>query len=67
MSEQDQQLSTSHGEQAAARRDSPGVPSRGAASVCLLCGAPTYGVHCKQICPNCGYREDCSDIFPIDR
>ena len=31
---------------------------------CLFCGAPMYGVHCKLVCPNCGYREDCSDIFP---
>jgi hypothetical protein len=22
------------------------------------------GVHCKQICPNCGCKEDCSDLFP---
>lgn len=38
----------------------PGSNSR----VCLLCGAAMYGVHCKLICPNCGYREDCSDLFP---
>ena len=31
---------------------------------CLLCGGPMFGVHCKVICPNCGYREDCSDLFP---
>ncbi len=34
-------------------------------SNCLFCGAPMYGVHCKQICPNCGYREDCSDLFRL--
>ncbi len=33
------------------------------ARTCLFCGAVTYGVHCKVICPNCGYREDCSDLF----
>lgn len=30
---------------------------------CTLCGAAMYGVHCKMNCPNCGYREDCSDLF----
>lgn len=28
---------------------------------CELCGAEMYGLHCKLICPNCGYRRDCSD------
>jgi hypothetical protein len=23
--------------------------------------AEMYGLHCKLICPNCGYRRDCSD------
>lgn len=32
---------------------------------CVLCGAEMYGVHCKRICPNCGYREDCTDLFPV--
>lgn len=31
--------------------------------VCALCGFPMYGAHCKLNCPNCGYREDCSDLF----
>jgi hypothetical protein len=31
---------------------------------CVLCGTPMFGEHCKLICPNCGYREDCSDLFP---
>ena len=31
---------------------------------CLLCGHVMYGVHCKLNCPNCGYKEDCSDLFP---
>jgi hypothetical protein len=25
------------------------------------------GVHCKLRCDNCGYVEDCSDLFPADR
>jgi predicted RNA-binding Zn-ribbon protein involved in translation (DUF1610 family) len=28
---------------------------------CELCGAEMFGLHCKFICPNCGYRRDCSD------
>ena len=28
---------------------------------CELCGSEMYGLHCKLICPNCGYRRDCSD------
>ena len=28
---------------------------------CELCGTKLFGLHCKLICPNCGYRRDCSD------
>ncbi len=28
---------------------------------CELCGTQMFGLHCKLICPNCGYRRDCSD------
>lgn len=28
---------------------------------CEVCGYGMYGLHCKIICPNCGYRRDCSD------
>lgn len=31
---------------------------------CPCCGGPMAGLHCKLICANCGYREDCSDLFP---
>lgn len=34
-----------------------------AARVCPLCETPLLGFHCKLICSNCGYREDCSDLF----
>jgi hypothetical protein len=34
-----------------------------ASSSCPICGTALYGVHCKLNCPNCGYREDCSDLF----
>lgn len=33
---------------------------------CPICGGALTGVHCKMICANCGYREDCSDIFRTD-
>jgi hypothetical protein len=28
---------------------------------CEKCGTEMFGLHCKLICPNCGYRRDCSD------
>ena len=28
---------------------------------CEVCGTEMYGLHCKLVCPNCGYRRDCSD------
>jgi rubrerythrin len=28
---------------------------------CELCGEEFFGLHCKLVCPNCGYRRDCSD------
>jgi hypothetical protein len=28
---------------------------------CEICGGEMYGLHCKLVCPNCGYRRDCSD------
>jgi hypothetical protein len=35
-----------------------------AAAICPICGGPLLGIHCKLVCENCGYREDCSDLFP---
>lgn len=35
------------------------------AFTCLMCSSAMFGVHCKLICRNCGYREDCSDLFRI--
>jgi hypothetical protein len=29
--------------------------------VCEVCSSEMYGLHCKLVCPNCGYRRDCSD------
>lgn len=31
------------------------------AEECEICGGEMYGLHCKLVCPNCGYRRDCSD------
>jgi len=28
---------------------------------CEACGTVMYGLHCKIVCPNCGYKRDCSD------
>jgi uncharacterized Zn finger protein (UPF0148 family) len=28
---------------------------------CEVCGTEMYGLHCKLVCPTCGYRRDCSD------
>ena len=28
---------------------------------CEMCGTEMFDLHCKLICPNCGYRRDCSD------
>ena len=28
---------------------------------CEVCGSEMYGLHCKLVCPNCGFRRDCSD------
>lgn len=37
------------------RREIPSV------HVCELCGTTMYDHNCKIICPNCGYKRDCSD------
>lgn len=29
---------------------------------CDRCGHETYKLACKEVCPNCGGRRDCSDI-----
>jgi ribosomal protein L32 len=28
---------------------------------CELCGAVMFDHNCKIVCPNCGYKRDCSD------
>lgn len=28
---------------------------------CERCGTRMYDHHCKIVCPNCGYKRDCSD------
>ena len=32
-----------------------------ASEECEVCGTEMYGLHCKLVCPNCGYHRDCSD------
>ncbi len=29
--------------------------------LCDLCETPMYELHCKLVCPNCGYKRDCND------
>ena len=29
--------------------------------VCEMCGTGMYDHNCKIVCPNCGYKRDCSD------
>ncbi|MFQ5521937.1 MAG: hypothetical protein ACE5FK_11095 [Candidatus Methylomirabilia bacterium] len=29
--------------------------------ICEGCGEPMQEIHCKIICPRCGYTRDCSD------
>lgn len=29
--------------------------------VCECCGTRMYDHNCKIVCPNCGYKRDCSD------
>jgi rubrerythrin len=37
------------------RREIPSVHE------CELCGTTMYDHNCKIVCPNCGYKRDCSD------
>ncbi|HET7229339.1 MAG TPA: hypothetical protein VFJ16_05020 [Longimicrobium sp.] len=29
--------------------------------LCEMCGTMMYDHNCKIVCPNCGYKRDCSD------
>jgi hypothetical protein len=46
------------------QRLSPGFAAASDASTCPLCGASLAGRHCCLVCPDCGYTEDCTDLFP---
>jgi hypothetical protein len=39
----------------------PAIPRK---PTCPLCGEPLLDRHCNLMCPNCGYTEDCSELFP---
>ncbi len=41
-------------------------PANPPPDACPICGEALLGVHCKLICRNCGYREDCSDLFAME-
>jgi uncharacterized Zn finger protein (UPF0148 family) len=38
-------------------------PARLPNDECPLCSRAMDSHHCSLVCPNCGYREDCSDVF----
>ena len=42
-------------------REAPVSETSRPSEECELCGAEMFGLHCKLVCPNCGYRRDCSD------
>ena len=31
------------------------------AHICNVCGERMWEIHCKIVCPRCGYTRDCSD------
>jgi hypothetical protein len=39
----------------------PPAGEAGSAEECEVCGARMFGLHCKLVCPRCGFRRDCSD------
>ncbi|QYJ15350.1 hypothetical protein Rxycam_01171 [Rubrobacter xylanophilus DSM 9941] len=45
----------------AVRRDAAGVEESAVRAECEVCGARMFGLHCKLVCPRCGFRRDCSD------
>ena len=60
MSRQARETGRAEMPRAAADRQ-PTVPDPRDAQECEACGARMYGLHCKIVCPNCGYKRDCSD------
>lgn len=48
-------------EESVENRDPPASKALGPFEECELCGVEMFGLHCKLVCPNCGYRRDCSD------
>ncbi len=43
------------------KRDGPAGGREVLVERCEACGTEMYGLHCKLVCPNCGYKRDCSD------
>lgn len=39
----------------------PSAPGPPPVHVCDLCGATMFEHNCKIVCPNCGYKRDCTD------
>lgn len=45
------------------RRDAPANAASVGSQDCPRCAGRLRGAHCKLVCDNCGYREDCTDLF----
>lgn len=53
------------GQQASVSENADGDTGLDDAVVCVLCGHEMDKRQCKLECNSCGYREDCSDLFPV--
>ena len=49
------------GDEEKAKQDARPATQDARREECEVCGSEMFGLHCKLICPNCGYRRDCSD------
>jgi hypothetical protein len=48
-------------EESVENREAPVSKALESSEECEVCGTEMFGLHCKLVCPNCGYRRDCSD------
>ena len=37
------------------------MPTQQQVYMCDVCGTKMVEIHCKLVCPQCGYTRDCSD------
>lgn len=48
-------------EEPVTEKDASESGEAGSGEECEVCGAQMFGLHCKLVCPRCGFRRDCSD------